>query len=640
MGPIGRIRTACRGWGAAVLGCACVAALGAWPSAGAQEPPPPGGAGDPAREARQDLAYEVEIRGLDEAPELERLIRDAASLVRLADRPPPSVVGLRRRAEADEAVVVQAMRSLGYYDGVVAIDLDTAARPATATIAVAPGRRYRYGRVEVEPAPGAALPVPPPPQEDLGLPAGEPAVARGVVAAEAVLVRRLAEAGYRYAAVPRRRVVVDHAAETMDVAYVVDPGPLVRFGEARIAGLDRVDEGIVRGRLGWRPGDVYDPDDVDTTRRRIQELGAFTSVAIALPEEAPPPGPDGAATAPVALTLSERPRRFVGAGVRYTTSEGLGGTFFWGHRNLLGGAEQLRVQGEVSDIAFDTATDAETAQEEITSRLAVQFRKPDVLAVRQSLVLETEVERERLLGYDREGLTAVARLDRQWTDRLAFTYGVLGEVSRTRRSGEEEQDFALLGLPIGFYYDGADGLLNPTAGYRLYVSGTPFYGLNTGSTFAQNRVTATAYQDLSGDGRYVLAGRASLGSIVGGEDRDVPADRLFYVGGGGSVRGYAFQRAGRLDAGGDPIGGRSLVELGVELRLRVTQNIGVVPFLDAGSVGSNDVPTLDEPLRYGAGVGLRYYTDFGPIRVDVATPIDRRSADGLFELYISIGQAF
>jgi translocation and assembly module TamA len=648
MGPIEGFRVASRGLGAAVLVAAGAAAFAALPRAGAQAPPEgappaassPAPAEEPAGEARPELAYEVEVTGLDDAPELEQLIRDAASLTRLSDRPPPSVVGLRRRAESDRAVVVQAMRSLGYYDGVVAIAVDPDRAPALATIAVTPGPRYSFARVALEPVEGATLPILPPTQEELGLAAGGPAVARAVVAAEARVVRRLAEAGYRYGAVPRRRVVVDHAAETMDVTYLVDAGPRIRFGEPRIVGTGAVKDSIVLGRLAWTPGDVYSPEAVDVTRRRLQELGAFTSVAVALPDEAPPAGPDGEATAPVTLTFSDRPRRFVGAGVRYTTAEGLGGTFFWGHRNLFGGAEQLRVQGEVSDIAFDTATDAESAQEEITSRLAVQFRKPDVLAVRQSLVLETEAERERLLGYDREGVTATARLERQVSDRLQVSYGVLGEVSRTRRTGRDEQGFALLGLPLGFSYDGADGLLNPTSGYRVYVTGTPFYGLNTGSSFLQNRVTATAYRDLSGDGRYVLAGRASLGSIVGGGDRDVPADRLFYVGGGGSVRGYAFQRAGRLDAAGDPIGGRSLVELGAELRMRVTETVGIVPFLDAGSVGSNDFPTLDEPLRYGAGVGLRYYTDFGPIRVDVATPLDRRDADGLFELYISIGQAF
>jgi translocation and assembly module TamA len=256
-------------------------------------------------------------------------------------------------------------------------------------------------------------------------------------------------------------------------------------------------------------------------------------------------------------------------------------------------------------------------------------------------VIDADAAVERPLGYDREGVTLVARLERKVTDRLTLTYGVLGEVSRTDREGVEASDFVLAGLPLGLSYDASNDLLNPTAGWRAFASATPFQNLRTEASFFQARLTGTAYRDLTGTSRVVLAGRASVASTTGGDAADdIPANRLFYVGGGGSVRGYAFQRAGRLMAGGDPIPGRSLVELSGELRIKVTDTFGVVPFLDAGSVQSTDLPSLSEPLRYGAGVGLRYHTDFGPIRFDVAIPLDRREADNAFELYISIGQAF
>lgn len=589
----------------------------------------------------QETAYRTEIRGAEEAPELERVVRDAAALFRLEDRPAPSPAGLRRRADSDRDVIGQAMRSLGYYDGVVAISVDAETDPAVAVIQLTPGPRYVFASVSVEGADGAPLPVEPPGGRELGLVEGEPALARAVVDAQATLVRAFTARGHRFARIPDRRVVVDHAARTMEVVYVVDPGPLVRFGETEVRGLERVDEGLVRGRIGWRPGDVYDPAVVDTTRRRLQELGAFTTTAVALPDEPPRPQPDGTVVAPAAITLTERPRRFIGAGLQYTTADGFGGSFFWGHRNLLGGAEQLRLRADVQNFRPGAVADPERARDELGARLGLQFRKPDVFAVRQSLVLETEVERERPRGYDRDGVTAIARLERQVTDRLQVTYGVLADASRTRRGVfEPQREFLLAGLPLGLSYDGADDLLNPGRGYRLVLSSTPFYSIGTGVPFLQNRVTGTAYLSVDADRRYVLAGRASLGSIAGGSERDVPADRLFYVGGGGSVRGYGFQQAGRLDAAGDPIGGRSLLELGVEMRMRVTESIGVVPFLDAGTVEDSSFPTLSEGLRYGVGVGLRYFTGFGPIRVDVATPLDRRREDSIVQLYISIGQAF
>jgi translocation and assembly module TamA len=598
-----------------------------------------GGLGPDPADA-QDTRYAVRIEGLDAAPDLATLIRDATATWRLRDEPAPSEAGLRRRAEADGDVVVRAMRSLGYYDGVVAIDVDGSTEPAVVTIAVDPGPRYAFDGVTVDGVGGAPLPGPLPPRDALGLGEGEPAEARAVTGAEPRILSALSGLGRPYATVPRRRAVVDHDRRTMDVAYDVDPGPLVRFGATTIVGLERVDAALVAGRLGWSPGDVYDPARIGRTRDLLRELDVFTATAVAIPPDAPPVGADGAAMVPVRLTVSEQPRRFIGAGLEYTTSEGFGGTAFWGHRNLFGGGEHLRVTAEVRDLYGGSQSGAGDI-DSLTSRLAVQFRKPDVFAVRQSLVIDADAAVERPLGYDREGVTLVARLERKVTDRLTLTYGVLGEVSRTDREGVQASEFVLAGLPLGLSYDASNDLLNPTAGWRAFASATPFQNLRTEASFFQARLTGTAYRDLTGTGRVVLAGRASVASTTGGDAADdIPANRLFYVGGGGSVRGYAFQRAGRLMAGGDPIPGRSLVELSGELRIKVTDTFGVVPFLDAGSVQSTDLPSLSEPLRYGAGVGLRYHTDFGPIRFDVAVPLDRREADNAFELYISIGQAF
>lgn len=588
----------------------------------------------------QETPYTVRIEGLDGAPDLAGLIRDAAATWRLRDEPAPSEAGLRRRAEADRDVVVRAMRSLGYYDGVVAIDVDGTAEPAVVTIAVEPGPRYAFDAVSVAGVGGAPLPGPLPGPEALGLAAGEPAVARAVTGAEPRIVSALTGLGRPYATVPRRSAVVDHDRRTMDVAFDVDPGPLVRFGATTIEGLERVDPALVQGRLGWSPGEIYDPAKIERTRRLLRELDVFGTTAVAIPPDPPPVGADGEATVPVRLTVSEQPRRFLGAGLEYTTSEGFGGTAFWGHRNLFGGGEQLRATAEVRNLyGGSNASKGDIAN--LTNRLGLQFRKPDVFALRQSLVIEADAAIENPLGYEREGVTLVARLERKVTDRLTLSYGVLGEVSRTDRVGVPASDFLLVGLPLGLSYDASNDLLNPTEGWRASASVTPFQNLLTDATFGQARVTGTAYHDLTGTGRLVLAGRGSLGATVGGDAvDDIPANRLFYVGGGGSVRGYAYQMAGRLMAGGDPLPGRSVVELSAELRIKVTDTIGVVPFLDAGSVQSTDLPSLSDPLRYGAGVGLRYYTDFGPIRFDVAVPLDRREADNAFEFYISIGQAF
>ena len=155
----------------------------------------------------------------------------------------------------------------------------------------------------------------------------------------------------------------------------------------------------------------------------------------------------------------------------------------------------------------------------------------------------------------------------------------------------------------------------------------------------ETRATGSTYLDLSGEGNLVLAGRLSVASVSGGSIDELPADRLLYAGGGGSVRGYEFRSISPEDEDGDPTGGRGLVESSIELRYRFL-DYGIVPFFDAGTVTEHTFPSFDEQLQYAAGLGLRYYSAIGPIRADVAVPLNPRPEDDPVAFYISIGQAF
>lgn len=154
-------------------------------------------------------------------------------------------------------------------------------------------------------------------------------------------------------------------------------------------------------------------------------------------------------------------------------------------------------------------------------------------------------------------------------------------------------------------------------------------------------MSGSAYYSLDAEHRYILAGRAKIGSLIGESRNSVPADKRFYAGGGSSIRGYPFQKVGPLDDNGDPIGGRSLLEVSGEFRARVWGNFGVVPFIDGGTVYNSVVPNLTDTVRWGAGLGLRYYTAIGPVRVDLATPLNpRKDVDDPIQFYISLGQSF
>jgi translocation and assembly module TamA len=258
----------------------------------------------------------------------------------------------------------------------------------------------------------------------------------------------------------------------------------------------------------------------------------------------------------------------------------------------------------------------------------------------QDFVASVTAESEDLIAFDRDRVLGFVGIERRFAEGVTTGAGV--QVERTHIVEDTgDRTYTLSGLPLFARRDAVDDLLDPTRGNREALTVTPYVGeLGSDLTFVSSRLSGSAYHRFDDKGRFVLAGFAALGSIVG-ESRDaLPEDKRLYAGGGGSVRGYGFQRVGPLDADGEPIGGRSSIELGLELRVRVTETIGVVPFIEAGNVYEPSFPDLGSGLLYGAGLGFRYYTPIGPVRLDIAVPLDRRPSDDPFQIYISLGQAF
>jgi translocation and assembly module TamA len=622
---------------AAVLPAAVLPAAGGPGAVLAAESPPPGSKQEtqPAQEAEPALPYRVDLAGVDDTA-LADLLRAASSLFELQDNPPPSLSGLERRIDADRDRLIAVLRSAGHYDSTLDVAMDREAQPLRVTLTVTPGPVYHLKDVSVRAAGDAGVPGEPVTAAVLGLEMGETARAPRVVEAGERLLRLMGQRGYAFARLVDRTVVVDHGDRTMDVAFVVDPGPLVRFGEARIEGVRDVDAALVRGRLPWAPGTVYDPALMERARNGIAQLEVFDLVRLQLADA---PGPRG--ETPVTVTVSERKRHFLGAGVTYSSTEGVGGQAYWGHRNLFGGAEQLRVGMEFGRINAATATTFERLGHS-DLRFNASFRKPDVLAVRQALVLGFQVVNEAPPAYLRRAVVLSAQLERRIADGPVLTYGIIGERGR---DAVEEATFQtrMIGAPVALTWDGTDNVLNPTRGFRAAGTVTPWVPLagDQGQRrFLASSFNGSAYYSVAGNGRLVAAGRVGAGSIVGAGLGAVAPDKRFYAGGGGSVRGYAFQKAGPRNEAGDPTGGRSLLETGLELRIKVTDEIGIVPFIDAGTVFASSLPGFSRPLAVGTGLGGRYYTEFGPLRVDVGVPLNRQSGDAPWQLYLSLGQAF
>jgi translocation and assembly module TamA len=532
--------------------------------------------------------------------------------------------------------LVAALRSAGHYEGTVEAGLRpvppgeeggglpvVGQGPADVVVgfAVAPGPLYRLDRLaaELEGDPGGFAP---PPLAALGLRPGEPARAQAVLDAEQALLKAARDRGHALAALGRRSTVIDPERKTMDVVLRLSPGPVARFGEVAFSGNEGVRTRFLRNRLPFREGEVYDPEKVEEGRRNLLDTNLFSTVVL---EEGRELTPDG--RLPIAVEVAPRAARSVGASLGYQTDSGPSASAFWEHRNLLGAGERLR---------------AETELQLVLQRLRANLRKPDFFVRRQSLIADAEARAEEAEGYESRSLSAGLGLERDLAEGLVGGLGLAYRYVALREEGEPERVFGLVSLPGRLDWDFSDDILNPTRGGRLSLNAAPFLDtLSPGRNFLRGRLTASRYLRLLEEPGLILALRGSVGSTVGASREEIPADERFYAGGGGSVRGVPYQLAGPLDDDDRPLGGRSLLELGAELRYRITESVGAVLFLDGGTVAASAYPDLaEEELRWGAGPGLRYFTPIGPLRLDVGVPLNRRDADDLFQLYLSIGQAF
>jgi translocation and assembly module TamA len=578
----------------------------------------------PGAPVRSELNYRAEIVGAQDST-LADLLDKVSELKTLEDKPPASEEALRRRADRDLGRLADTAHSLGYWDAEFSYDVDTEVEPAKVTVTVKPGPLYHVASVKVLRPDGQPLSVP---QDEKKLPLkpGDPARTAPVLATEAALLTALGGSGHPFAKIENRRVEIDKDTQTMEVTYTLDPGRVMRFGPPEIKGLERLDPDYVEGRIRWQRGQIYDASKVEETRRVLIESGLFSTVRIT-----PTVDPDNPEDVRMTIDATERLHRTVGAGLAYNTSQGFGARAFWENRNLFGYAENLRLSAEAGQ-----QLDAFRAN----------FRRPDFLAIDQDFLATAEIANDIPVAYRSRRAIATAGIERRF-DHLV-TGGVSFEVEKanvvqladvTPRTGT--QRYELVGLPAYLKLDETDNLLNPTTGYRAQLNVTPAH-TSSGShlTFSTNLLSGSTYWALGVEDRAILAGKVALGSLDGAPLSQLPSDQRIYAGGGGSVRPYGYLMAGPLAPNNVPIGGRSSLVLNLEARIKITETIGIVPFVDGGSYYESPAPQLGRTFLYGVGLGARYYTAFGPLRLDLATPLHKRHADSPIQVYISLGQAF
>jgi translocation and assembly module TamA len=566
------------------------------------------------------LSYKVSIEGIHHR-ELKRLLESVSQTVALRERPPPSLSLLKRRMVQDIPLLSKALRSQGFYGARVTWDINEDAKPVQAMFRIELGQAYLLKSVdirissEIDPF-EKRLPEP----FQIGLVLGEPAKSKRILDAQKRMSQWFGRYGFPFPNINTPKVVVDHAEERVSVEFQVEPGPWARFGNTEIQGLESVNKAYAHTKIPWKEDDQFNADLLQKARESLRATGLFAFVRVNIDETIDPED-----HLPILIQVKERKHRTVKAGVSYKTDEGPGANLSWEHRNLWHHGESLAVEGTVSGITYGAEG---------------SLRKPEFLRLDQTLILNLRVAEDHPDAFTSTSLEGTGRIERMLFKGMALSAGLGLKWQKVGQLDLDEQ-FYLISLPITFDWDTSDDLLDPSRGGRLKLQMTPYRDFSgTNLNFIRGYTHYSRYIRLYRKPHVVFAVRGMLGAMSGAERDEIPADIRFYAGGGGSIRGYAYQSVGpRYE--NQPVGGRSMAGLSSELRMSVTKSMGFVAFVDGGNAFEAAFPDFKEPFRWGAGLGLRYLTGVGPLRLDIGIPLNKREEiDDSFQVYISLGQAF
>ena len=582
-----------------------------------------------------EIAYTVRVDGLKEADKetsahLQSMFNNFSAL-RDGKGKAANYAMIAARLQEDKELMQRILASDGWYAARVSTRIDRTGakegKPLTAVISVTPGKRFSFSDIVID-----AQPTEPPEliRDSLALKVGEPIVADRVQAAEAQVAVTLPEKGYPFAKVGQRDILLDRRSGQGVYTLPVDTGPRSRFDGFETKGDKVFDADHVGVLARFERGELYDSSKVDDLRKALVATGLFSTVTVK-PKQSGKKADDGTEYATILVDQNAGPPRTIAGTVGYGTGEGFRVEGSWTHHNMFPPEGALIFSG----LAGTSEQGA-----------GVTFRRANAGMRDRTFEIAAQALHSTFDAYSAYTGRLSAKISRDstpiWQKRLTYAYGGMllatAEKDYDFDKGERNRrTYYVAGLIGQIGLDYTDSLLDPTRGFRATTLIEPESSIDGGfNTYVRTRLDVSGYVPVSNS--LVAAARFRLGSIQGTNRADIPPSRRFYSGGGGSVRGYGYQALGPQDPNGDPIGGRSLNEASAELRYRFG-NYGVVGFVDVGQSYRDTLPQFSK-LRVGAGIGGRFYTNFGPIRLDVATPINRRPGESRINVYVSIGQAF
>lgn len=568
------------------------------------------------------ISYTVQFQGVEDT-ELEKALRNSSQLLKGSERSVTSMGVLKRRSEADVAAFVKVLYAFAYYNGRVEYAVQQGADSVVIFFTIHPGVIYPFGSFRIIPAPetSAEFPYDQIRLSELGITLGEPAYAEEILIAEDKLLELMAEEGFPSASIKKRDVVADQQSKSLHVTLEMDSSYRAYFGITKISGNGAVRDAFFYKKILWRLGQPFCATTVNQTQEALENSGLFTSTSITYGDPDPETG-----ALPMDIQVTEAKHRSIAGGIGYTTQRGAGVMAEWTHRNINGMGERINVR---MNLWRDT-------QDARFSYVLPDFRKSN-----RDLTLLAEVEHEDVEAYTETSFSLSGMFDQKMNDRLKLSYGLMYKSVTTERS-DHNGNFQLYKIPLQLRWSTANSLLDPTSGYSINFKLVPTAQFKDPQfVYCPTTFIGTLYHPLTDDHRLVLAAKMIVGSILGCSRRGIPPSERFYAGNENTLRGYRYLTVSPLKDNKKPLGGKSIMVFSFEARMRMSETLGLVGFYEVGNVFETSIPTLNHKQLQSIGVGLRYHTPVGPIRFDLAVPLNkRRKVDNAVQVYLSIGQSF
>lgn len=571
--------------------------------------------------------YRVEFRGVENFIQL-RSLKESSNLIRYKKNYPRSMAALQYRANSDISSFLEIMHAYSYYDACVTNrTFRLPSGKLKILVFINKGERYLLSDFQIKLKEGCEDCTFPMKKlhlrNDLDVRLKKPAVSTEVVDAKEKLIKKFTEKGYPLAKISNEEVLVDQAQKSVSVELEVDSGPKAYFGQICLETNSNIKSRYIRNRIKWKKGELYSSETVKRTEKALYDTGLFSLASVT-----PATHVTDQDHIPITIELIDSKFNSFTLGGSFTTVwEGFGGQAGWQTRNLFSTGTDFAVNYEVNQKMQEAG---------------LKYTFPDFLSKNQVIVLTSNVLNNNQPNFTEKAVKTDLYVERTLSTHFKTSLGAKFDQLETSRS-DHNGYFSLFGIPFNFNTQSSENvLINPTQGGWANLNFVPFFSVNReDGNFTEVKIEGSIYQYLIPSRRIVVAMNMVFGSLFGESNFDIPAPYRYYAGSPNHLRGYPYHEISPLDAQNQPIGGRSIFLWSIESRFMIFKSIALVGFLDVGNVYANTWPTWSDALLKSLGVGVRYFSFVGPLRLDIAFPMNRRpNIDKNYQIYFSFGQPF